>query len=373
MVPFIGRPCAAIPFALLISSACPAAFAQSSVTLYGSLDAGVAYVNNRDGHSQVAVLQGVAQPDRFGLTGTEALGGGWSAVFRLENGFFTNNGALARANTLFSRQAYVGLSSTRYGTLTLGEQSSFNYDWVAPLGNNFQGNNLLAAHPGNLDGLVETTSAQEANLIKYRSAVCNGLSFGLLYGLGGVAGDFSNGRIAGGAASYTNGPPAIAAAYVNEHDRALGPMLGDTTAGLGLSSFQGKPALSYVAGKIENTGVGARYDFGRLRLHAVFTYVRIVSGSLADSYRTWETGATWLGTPANAIVGGIAAAGFIGRHYLTATLGDVHSLSKSTQVYLQAVAQQATGTTDARASIFSVGASGTPRQLAFVTGIHHLF
>ncbi|MGN4074739.1 porin [Burkholderia gladioli] len=250
---------------------------------------------------------------------------------------------------------------------------SFNYDWVAPLGNNFQGNNLLAAHPGNLDGLVETTSAQEANLIKYRSAVWNGLSFGLLYGLGGVAGDFSNGRIAGGAASYTNGPLASAAAYVDEHDRALGPMLGDTTAGLGLSSFQGKPALSYVADKIENTGVGARYDFGRLRLHAVFTYVRIVSGSFADSYRTWETGATWLSTPANAIVGGIAATGFIGRHYLTATLGDVYSLSKSTQVYLQAVAQQATGTTDARASIFSVGASGTPRQLAFVTGIHHLF
>lgn len=370
---FDGRRRMAMQCALLGATLAGNAYAQSSVTLYGSLDAGVAYVNNRDGGRQTAMLQGIAQPDRFGFTGTEALGGGWSSVFRLESGFATNTGALSRPGVLFSRQAYVGLSSTRYGTLTLGEQSSLNYDWVAPMTNNFQAGNLLASHPGNLDGLVETTSAQEANAIKYRSPAFHGLSLGLLYGLGGVAGDFSNGRIAGAALNYTNGALSIAGAYVNEHNRALGAMLGDTTAGLGLATFQGQSALSYVADKVENASVGARYDWGRVRLHAVYSYVKLVSGAFSDTYRSYDTGVNWMTTPANTVSAGIDEATFIGRHYLTAMLGDVYSLSKATQVYLHVVAQQATGTAGARAAIFAVGASGTPRQVVVVAGVHHLF
>jgi len=369
----IGRRGAASSFALLSILTAQGAAAQSSVTLYGSVDAGIAYVNNRAGSPQVAMLQGVAQPDRFGLLGTEALGGGWQSVFRLESGFATNTGALSRANTLFGRQAYVGLSSARFGTLTLGEQSSFNYDWVAPLGNNFQGGNLLSAHPGNLDGLVETSAAQEANVIKYRSPVLNGFAFGMLLGLGGVAGNFSAGRIAGAGLSYTHGPLALTAAYENEHNRAIGAQLGDTTAGLGLTTFQGQPALAYVADKVENAAFGARYDIGPVRLHAVYTYVKLAAGGQSNSYRTAETGLNWLTTPANSIGAGIASTSFIGRRYLTATLGDVYSLSKATQLYLHVIAQQATGTGDARAAIFSVGASGTNRQMAVVTGIHHLF
>ncbi|MBY8608806.1 MAG: porin [Burkholderia sp.] len=358
---------------MLNAAAAGSAQAQSSVTLYGSLDAGVAYVNNRAGSPQAVMLQGVMQPDRIGFVGTEDLGAGWRAVFRLENGFATNTGALMRSGTLFNRQAYVGLSSERAGTITLGQQTAFNYDWLAPMGNGFQSANLLAAHPGNLDELVETTSAQQSNVVKYRSPAWYGVKVGLLFGFGGVPGNFSSGRIVGAGIDYANGPFGIAAAYVNEHDRPLGAMLGDTTAGLGLSTFQGRPALSYVADKVENAGIGLRYDWGNVRLHALYTMAKLRSGARADTYRTIDSGVAWQATPANAVSGGVSTTTFIGRRYVSATLGDVFALSKRTQVYLHAVAQQATGAADARAAIFSIGASGTQRQVVIVAGVHHLF
>ncbi|KWF32770.1 hypothetical protein WL86_29895 [Burkholderia diffusa] len=129
------------------------------------------------------MLQGVTQPARIGFLGNEELGAGWSAVFRLENGFATNTGELMRSGTLFNRQEYVGASSVRLGTITLGQQTSFNYNWHAPMGNGFQSSNLLASHSGNLDGFVETTSAQESNVVKYRSPTLYGLRLGYCSGL----------------------------------------------------------------------------------------------------------------------------------------------------------------------------------------------
>jgi predicted porin len=43
------------------------AWAQSSVTLYGSLDAGIAYISNVGGHAKWIEEQGNMQPDRWGL------------------------------------------------------------------------------------------------------------------------------------------------------------------------------------------------------------------------------------------------------------------------------------------------------------------
>ncbi|MFD2272046.1 porin [Undibacterium arcticum] len=64
------------------------AFAQSNVTVYGSMDAGVAYVNNVGGKSVTRLDQGTMQPDRIGFRGTEDLGEGLKANYQLEAGFF---------------------------------------------------------------------------------------------------------------------------------------------------------------------------------------------------------------------------------------------------------------------------------------------
>lgn len=103
-----------------------AAYAQSSVTLYGIVDVGVLYVNNAvsggKGGQQWSLASSNLQGSRLGLRGTEDLGGGLSALFVLENGFTTNNGKLAQGGDLFGRQAFVGLSSQKFGMLTLGRQ-----------------------------------------------------------------------------------------------------------------------------------------------------------------------------------------------------------------------------------------------------------
>jgi predicted porin len=130
------------------------AHAQSSVTLYGTLDAGLIYTNNQAGHSNWQQGSGSVSDTYFGLRGSEDLGNGLHAIFTLESGFNLNNGSLKENNTLFNRQAYVGLQSNQYGTVTLGRQYDSMVDYLAPLsaaGSGF-GNNL-AGHPFDNDNL----------------------------------------------------------------------------------------------------------------------------------------------------------------------------------------------------------------------------
>ncbi|AXF05629.1 porin [Paraburkholderia hospita] len=103
--------------------AAPLSYAQSSVTLYGIVDTGVEYYNNAaSGGSFVGMptLTG-EQPSRWGLRGTEDLGGGYKAGFVLESGFAPGTGMLNYGGRLFGRQANLSLSSP-FGTLTLGRQ-----------------------------------------------------------------------------------------------------------------------------------------------------------------------------------------------------------------------------------------------------------
>ncbi|CAB3741273.1 porin [Paraburkholderia rhynchosiae] len=102
-------------------------FAQSSITLYGIVDTGVEFITHATptggSVARLPVIGGGDVPSRWGLKGSEDLGGGLKAIFTLENGFAVSNGTALQANRLFGRQAYVGLSST-WGQLTFGRQYS---------------------------------------------------------------------------------------------------------------------------------------------------------------------------------------------------------------------------------------------------------
>ncbi len=80
--------------ALAASAVCAptAVHAQSSVTLYGILDAGITYVNNAGGAHQFKFDDGISYGNRIGFKGVEDLGGGLQAVFVLESGFHLGNG-----------------------------------------------------------------------------------------------------------------------------------------------------------------------------------------------------------------------------------------------------------------------------------------
>ncbi|MBU9639868.1 hypothetical protein C6Q07_13110 [Burkholderia multivorans] len=170
-------------------------YAQSSVTLYGVIDEGVDWVSNVRtasgvGASQVAMASSILQASRWGLRGTEDLGGGLRALFVLENGFDPSTGQLGQGGLEFGRQAYVGLSGN-YGTVTLGRQYDLVVDSVGPFVAGTQWAGITAAHGGDIDNMLNTWRVN--NAVKYASPEILGIRFGALYSLGGVAGDFTGG------------------------------------------------------------------------------------------------------------------------------------------------------------------------------------
>jgi len=108
----------ALVAAALMAAGVVTAHAQSSVTLYGRLDAGIEYMNGLQNGHQVRAESGDWGTSLWGLKGTEDIGGGNKVLFKLENGFGLMNGA-AQGN-LFNRWATVGLSNANYGTFTMG-------------------------------------------------------------------------------------------------------------------------------------------------------------------------------------------------------------------------------------------------------------
>jgi predicted porin len=102
-----------------------AASAQSSVTVYGWVDASLNQTKATTYASSTAAAVGVAQTgldsgningSRLGFRGTEALGNGLNAVFTIETGFGVDN---APATSLGNRQTFVGLNGG-FGSLTAG-------------------------------------------------------------------------------------------------------------------------------------------------------------------------------------------------------------------------------------------------------------
>ena len=114
-----------------------AAQAQSSVTLYGVVDAPIEYVSNmpKAGGGSANLFRmasgGGLSGSRWGLRGTEDLGGGNQALFVLESGFGIDNGTSQQGNRLFGRQAFVGLNNNQFGKITLGRQYTTIFDVLA--------------------------------------------------------------------------------------------------------------------------------------------------------------------------------------------------------------------------------------------------
>ena len=95
--------------------------AQTSVSIYGIVDAGLVRESGGPDGNVTGLGGGVASGSRLGFRGKEDLGGGLSANFLLENGFNSDNGTLGQGGLLFGRQMYVGLSGN-FGAVRMGRQ-----------------------------------------------------------------------------------------------------------------------------------------------------------------------------------------------------------------------------------------------------------
>lgn len=361
--------------------------AQTGLTLYGILDAGIAYVNNSTGHSVVLANAGGMQVNRWGLRGTEDLGGGYSSVFVLENGFNIQSGKLNNDGRMFGRQAFVGIG-TPYGTVTLGRQYDSATNFVGPFeaGSQWAG---YGAHVGDLDSL--NASNRMNNAIKYASNTYRGLSFGGMFSLGGVAGDFAHNRGYSLGARYVNGPVSVGAAYVNIRDPNAAYYDGTaTTAGNTNAVYTGFLSAS----TLSIATAGLAYQVGNLTLGGTYSNTRYeelgsdagpnpnhYSGSVG--FNTYESSAKYQLTPA--LLLGVAAnytqgssfAGHEGSKYLQYNLGADYFLSKRTDIYGAAIYQRALGIDStgkpAVAQIEYLSTSSGPKQIALEIGLRHKF
>ncbi|MDR8104992.1 porin [Burkholderia cenocepacia] len=344
------------------------AHAQSTVTLYGLLDEGLDYTNNVHGSKVYELAAGYAQGSRWGLKGAEDLGGGLKAVFQVENGFNPNNGKAGQGGLLFGRQAYVGISDSRFGTVTLGRQYDSLVNYLAQTTANGNWAGYLFAHPYDNDNT--DNSFRVNNTIKYASPSFAGFQFGGTYSFSNDT-NFANNRQYSVGAQYQSGGLLLGAAYLQSNNPSA-------TSGGAISNGADQVFLDR---RLQIFGAGINYTFGSATLGFAYTntYLKQPTSSAYIGAITPPGGATLSSLRfSNFEVNGkyqVTPAFFVGAEYtytrasFAATSGTVHpqyhsaglmadyNLSKRTDLYAQIAYQHVAG-----------DKTGTGLDLAFVPG-----
>ena len=382
-----------------------AAHAQSSVTLYGVVDAGILINNNVKGLHEYALSQ--ASSSRWGLKGTEDLGGGLSAIFNLENGFTTGTGTLSQGGLEFGRKAFVGLSSKQFGTVTAGRQYSVSNDYTAVFASGADwaagglGYGTRASDVDNVD-----TSNRLQNSLKYESPNWNGLQVGVMYSLGGVAGNFSQNSIWDAAVSYSNGPISLGAGYSFIKDPYYsffgnqGNSSSPTSAATGANdNMNNKIFGGYAsAGSQQIIVAGGSYAIGPATVGLLYSNTQfqnlgsitavgaIAAPKYAGGTATFNSGEINLKYQVNPAL--LLAGAYIYTHnsgadnlgsakYNQFNLGAIYSLSKRTSLYAIGFYQAASGIDStgkaAVADLDGSAYSADNHQVAAIVGITHRF
>jgi len=261
------------------------ASAQSSVTLFGVVDAGISYYDAKTNipgggsvkQSQWAQTSSGDYSSRLGFRGTEDLGGGLAASFWVEAGLASNTGAAGgraglggsvtnattgvvspeAGNVLFNRRSTVSLSGA-FGEVRIGRDytSSFWNDTIFdPFGANGVGANLAS-----FVGPADLNYVRTSNSVGYFTPSNLGGFYGQVqYGLAGQiktsGSDQSNaGRYIGGRVGYANGPLDVAVAY--------GQSTTNDTVGVSRTN-------------VKRGNLGASYDFGPIKAFGEYSQTKL--------------------------------------------------------------------------------------------------
>ncbi|WP_084181685.1 porin [Polaromonas glacialis] len=340
----------ALAFAGLLAQT--SSFAQSVVTLYGSVDASLNYTTNKNaaGTSLTALNSGSFLPSNWGITGAEDLSDGAKAFFKLENSFNVDTGAQATPVAFFNRFAYVGLSNN-WGTVSAGRLGGVQYDYTVlgtydPTYGTTYGIGSLNAVPIQLYKLN--------NAIKYVSPSFAGISGTVMYSFGQeLPGNSSAGRYKGAGLEYVNNKFRTRVTYETSNG---------TVAATNLSSLSDK-----------RLSVAARYDTGPFELFA--DYVK-VSGNLNIS----PAGDVYIGSigykfsPALRVVAHAGQYNFdLGDKTRLAGVLGTYSLSKRTLVYTSAARVLNGKNSNFGVAFATVMSSPGQGQTGVALGIRHAF
>ena len=318
-----------------------AAWAQSSVTLYGIVDASIQNTGfSRPGAgSMTALTSGHRYGTRWGLRGSEDLGGGLRAIFQLEQGVNLDTGTLAQGGRAFGRQAYVGIDGG-FGTLAFGRISSFhsaNFWSIDPF--------ITGYGIASLDSTFsEAGGLRVDNAILYRTPRLAGFQAGYIHSFQAngqeAAGTSANTRFDHAGLNYDSAPLYASLTY----SRARFPAA---------SNFKDQQMLH----------AGAVYDFKVAKLHAAYGIEKGARSDLVSAVASTADGAdakSWmlgtsipLGPLASKLFASvqkrdgktqtIGAASFDADRMVYA-VGYDYSLSRRTTLYASAAKSKGSGT-----------------------------
>ncbi|WP_175908886.1 MULTISPECIES: porin [Burkholderia] len=327
-----------------------AAHAQSTLTLYGALDAGVQYLTHADGRQAAVRLQNYGiLPSQVGLKGTKDLGGGWRALFKLEQGLNVNDGTSTAPGYAFFRGAYVGIAGP-VGTVTLGRQFSVLFDktlfydplWYA----SYSGQGVLV--PMNANFIDHS--------IKYQSPTFAGFDVEALAATAGVAGNARAGRVLELGGQYASNGLSVSAVLHQAH--------GDASA-----------AEDASARRRELGTLAARYAFATLPL-TVYAGVERLTGDLEAARTIVWGGARYLTS------GGIGLnAGVYHTDSHTPTIGHptlfiastTYALSKRTVAYMNLGYARNSGQSSQTVYEYDPTPLAGASQFGAMVGMYHLF
>ncbi|KUY92625.1 porin [Burkholderia territorii] len=332
-------------------AACSAtAHAQSALTLYGALDVGVQYLTHADGrHSAVQLQNYGILPSQVGIKGHEDLGGGWRALFKLEQGLNVNDGTATAPGYAFFRGAYVGVAGP-VGTVTLGRQFSVLFDktlFYDPL--------WYASYSGQ-GVLVPMTANFIDHSIKYQSPTLAGFDVEALAATAGVAGNARAGRVLELGGQYTSNGLSVSAVLHQAH--------GDAAA-----------ADDTSARRRELGTLAARYAFATLPL-TLYAGIERLTGDL-DAARTIVWGGARYLTP-----GGIGLnAGVYHTDSHTPAIGHptlfiastTYALSKRTVAYVNLGYARNSGQSSQTVYEYDPTPLAGASQFGAMVGMYHLF
>lgn len=318
---------------MIIGGFAAQAQAQSNVTIYGIVDAGLVSERGGAAGSVTKVTSGVGSQSRLGFRGTEDLGSGLSAIFQLEAGVKVDDGTLDNANSaLFNRQAFVGLKSKEAGTLTIGRQYTMLYNAMSQVADPFG-----AGYAGSIKNLFPAAGANTrvSNAVVYATPMFGGFSAEALYSLGEQAGSSEAGRQFGLGLNYAQGPLNARLVYNNRNNDTVAT---GTTAAVNRDSGR-------------NTLFAVNYDFTVVKAYFAYGDDKGVNSAALPSANAFgyavaprpslESNDILIGVQVPVGSGTIMASG-IRKNDKTRfnqdadqwAVGYLHSLSKRTGVYL---------------------------------------
>ena len=233
--------------ALAVLGATGGSVQAQTVTLYGRIDMSVMHNNVFGGASQFSVDSGTVSGSRWGLSGSEDLGGGLKANFNLEQGFGADTG-VAPAGQAFSRQSWVGFSGG-FGEFRMGKP------WTAY-------DDVSGAHNGSFDSAFSVENnffastgyaANPANTLRYSTPTFGGFSAAVSYSLDEVANVNLNIKSISG--MFATGPLQLAAGHQVEE-------LGGTNQ--------------------KFTRLSGSYDFGSFVLKGLYGNMKVAAGKTTE-------------------------------------------------------------------------------------------